>query len=76
MDRSDTDLGYTMARSLQLAIVNSCFVMSYLILKSLFSLEEAVSVKTAHSISREKLFCLKLWRVKGFIETITKIGLL
>ena len=30
MDRSDTNLGLTMARQLQLAIVNSCFVMSYL----------------------------------------------
>ena len=31
--------------------------------------------KTAPSILREKLFCLKLWQVKGFIETIIKIGL-
>ena len=30
MDLSDTDLGFTMAHQLQLAIVNSCLVMSYL----------------------------------------------
>ena len=37
---------------------------------------EAVSVKTARSISREKQFCLKLKQVKNFIDTITKKGLL
>ena len=29
-----------------------------------------------HSISQEKQFCLKLWQMKGFIETKSKIGLL
>ena len=56
MDRSDTDLGFTMAHQLQLAIVNSRSVMFYPILKSLSSLNNSTCITIPFCLWREDKF--------------------